>query len=162
MPQTSVSSSLTKAFAGMKGDSRKDGHDRSFVNAEASAEIPFGVAVAHGSTDEAAILPADANSKLAGVVVHSHAYDKRVDFGTTGLKPKVSLSVMRKGSIWVQVEETVAPGEPVFARHTASGGNTTKGLFRNDADSATCTQLGNSKFLTAATAGNLALVDVDV
>jgi hypothetical protein len=162
MPQTSVPSTLTKAFAGMKGESRKDGYDRSAYNSEASAEVPFGVMVAVGAADDAALLLVDANSKFAGVVVHSHAYDRRVDFGDTGLLPKTTLSVMRKGSIWVTVEEAVSVGDVAFVRHTAGAGGTQKGAFRKSADTATAVTTGTCKFLTSASASGLALLDVNL
>lgn len=137
MPQTSVSASMPKAFPGMKGDSRKDGHDRSYYNSEASAEMPFGICVAQGSADDAAILPAAASAKLVGVIIHSHTYDSRVDFGTTGLKPKTTLSVMSKGSIWVLVEQAVTRGDIGYVRIGTSandGTKTQKGAWRKDAD----------------------------
>jgi hypothetical protein len=162
MSQTVVNSTLTKAFAGMLADAGpNDVITR--IQAEASAEMPFGIMVAEGAADEAGILPVDGTSKFAGLLMHSHAYAKDTELGTVGIKPKAVLSILRKGRAWVTVEETVAKGDPVFIRHTASGGNTQKGAFRKSADTATATDLTKKGvYLTAATAGNLALVEIDM
>jgi len=43
-------------------------------------------------------------------------------------------SVMRSGPIWVEVEQTVAKGDPVYVRHTANGAGKDPGQFRKDSD----------------------------
>ena len=98
--QTSYALRMTAGFPGMLADSGF--HDiRCFAQAEASAEVPFGVMVAQGSANEKAILPASLSAKMVGVVVHSHDYAKDLELGTTGIKPKNPLSVLNRGRIWV-------------------------------------------------------------
>lgn len=161
MAQLAYGTAMTVGFEGMKASSVEDDCMTAY-NAEVSAEIPFGVAVAMGTTEDAAIKLVDANSKIKGVVVHSHNHSKGIDLGDTGLLPKASFAVMKKGEIWVKVEETVAVGDPVFVRHTASGGNTRKGAFRKSADTATAIAMANSFYRTAASAGGLAKVFVNI
>lgn len=132
-PQTSYGSAIPVAFAGMKGDLTPD-YVRSYANGEASAEIPFGVAVAAGSADDTAILPASAGARLLGIVLHAHNYALTSELGTTGLKPKVTMNVLVRGTAWVTVEEAVNDGDRCFIRHTAKGGNTQLGKFRKSAD----------------------------
>lgn len=156
------------AFAGMKADASDDQVD-SYAQGEASAEIPFGVMVCQGTaggtsgTPDKAILPVDANSVPVGVVVHSHDYDSRTELGTTGLKPKTMLSVMRRGRIWVQVEDAVTVNAPAFYRYTSDGGsNTQVGKFRSDADSAKALKVRGAIYKTAASAGGFAILELDM
>jgi hypothetical protein len=132
MPQTSVSSDPAAAFPGMLGDVRPKATD-SFINGEASAEIPFGFAVCQGTLDNEALLPAAAGDrlKLLGVVQHSHAYNKDNELGTAGLKPEVTMNVLANGRIWVALDEDVTPASAVRVRHTAV--SLGKGSFRASA-----------------------------
>lgn len=157
--QTAYTEEMAIGFPGMLADSGFT-DKLSKHNAEASAEIPFGVVVATGTAEDAAILPVDANSKLLGVVVHSHAYGPD-QIGTTGVKPKQILSVLNRGRIIVQVEEAVAVGDRAFVRHTSGAGGTQKGAFRKSADTATAVELKGAVYRRAAGAGGLAVVEVD-
>ena len=58
MPQTTVTTTSAAAFPGMLGDGSLVKDAMSFLNGEASAEIPFGYAVVQGSADNEAVLPA--------------------------------------------------------------------------------------------------------
>lgn len=160
--QTSYGSGMPVAFAGMKADSGED-DCRSFSQAEASAEVPFGVAVAQGASGSKAILPADANSKIVGVVVHSHDYVPGIQLGDTGIKPKNMMSVMAQGRIWVLVEEAVAVNDPVFVRHTANGaGKLQKGAFRNDIDTDKCISVPGARFITASSGAGIVQIEIDI
>lgn len=165
-PQLSYSEQ-SPGFAGMKADSSDD-DVASYVQGESSAEIPFGVMVCQGTagnssgTPDKAILPVDGNSVAVGVSVHSHDYAIDDQIGSTGLKPKNLLGVMRRGRIWVQVEDAVAVNAPAYFRHTASGGNTQLGKFRSDADTAKATKAPGCIFKTATTGAGLAILEVDL
>jgi hypothetical protein len=148
-------------FPGMKADSGDD-DCRTFAQAEASAEIPFGVMVVQGAAQGQAVLPVDANSKPVGVVVHSHEYAKDTELGTTGLKPKTAMAVMNRGRIWVTVENAVAVNGDVYVRHTAGAGGTQKGAFRADADTATAMRVRGARFLSATAGAGIARVELDM
>lgn len=92
------------------------------VSEEASAEIPFGRMVKEGTSDKekGALLMAAQADVPAGIVVHSHRYSKDAELGTTGLKPGVTLSVLRKGVIAVQVTEAVTTASAV--KYNEAGG----------------------------------------
>lgn len=159
--QISYPLTMQPAFAGMKADSGED-DVRTFVNAEATAEMPFGVAVAQGTTEPRAILPAAGTAKLVGVVLHSHDYDPFYDLGTVGVKPKLQVSVMNRGRVWVVVEEAVAVNDRAFVRFAAGAGGTQLGAFRRSADTATALEARGWRYISAAGAGGLAKVELDV
>jgi hypothetical protein len=139
----------------------------SFVNAEASAEIPFGVMVCQGATDKAALklntsAAAMAGDVLLGVVVHSHAYAVSGELGTTGLKPGVIMSVLRKGRVYVQVEEAVTPASAVKVRAVAAGAEVA-GAFRDTADSTDCVDCSSfCRYRTTAAAAGFAELELDM
>jgi hypothetical protein len=132
--QTAVPYNIGTALTGAKAD-LVHGYTRSFVNAEASAEIPFGVVVKRGTNDGEAKLVDSATAKLAGLVLHSHAYDVRYELGTTGVKPTVMLSLLQKGTAYVAVEEAVVDGDIPWVRF-AAGSFSQLGAFRKSADGA--------------------------
>jgi hypothetical protein len=131
MTQTSVSTSRQRAFPGMLVDTSLLKNGESKVNSEASAEIRFGIMVkVDGSDNEKVkLVAAITGETLAGVVVHNHAYAKDDELGTTGIKPKVSLTTLTRGRAWVIVEADVTIDDPVHLRCIANGGNTTLGAF---------------------------------
>lgn len=133
MTQTSVPYSIAAAIAGAKAD-LTHGVTQSYVNAEASAEMPFGIVVKEGANDGEALLLTASSNKLAGLVLHSHAYDVRYELGTTGIKPKVMLNIMRKGRAWVQVEEPVNRGDIPWVRVATGALGTVVGSFRKSQD----------------------------
>jgi hypothetical protein len=162
MAQTSYSTTMVKAFAGMLADT--GGNDvASAVQSEASLEVPFGGFVAFGASDGAAILPAASSAKLLGCLVHDHTYEPGTNMGTVGVKPKNMLSVLRKGRIWVTPETAVAPGDRLHVRYAAGAGGSQLGACRNAAvasETLDCTTQG--VFLTTASAGQLAILEIDM
>jgi hypothetical protein len=158
--QTSYAQNMLPAFPGMKAD-LAPGYARSMAQGEASAEVPFGVAVAQGSADDTCILPSGSGAKIVGVALHSATYQPLYQLGTVGLKPKTTVNVMEKGTVWVTVEENVAKEDPVFIRHTAGAGGTQLGAFRKSADTASAIQQKGCRYLTSASAGGVAMVEVD-
>ena len=77
-----------------------------------------------------------------------------------GYSDKDPIPVLRRGYIWVAVEGAVTEEGPVYVRTAASGGNTTIGAVRADADSANATLVPNAKFITSTTGAGLAIVEV--
>lgn len=163
MAQLSYNRTMPVAFAGMKGTSAED-TVRSFVSAEATEEIPFGVGVVLGAAANKAVLPTDAATaaKFVGVALHSHNYASPEQLGDTGIKPKVPISVLEEGDVWVTVEEAVVAGDRAFMRYDAGAGGTQLGAFRKSADTATALELKGCRYLTAASGGGLALLRVSV
>lgn len=111
--QTSVAAKMIVAYPGLIVDTsfRKD--VTSAVSEEASAEIAFGRMVKKGTADSGALIPTANTNLMLGIVVHSHAYEKDQELGDTGLKPKITLGLMRHGRIFVEVSEDVTPTDAV-------------------------------------------------
>lgn len=134
-----------------------------FKNDEASAEIPFGHAVKRNATnaDKEAINVAANTDAVLGIVVHSHEYVKDAELGSTGLKPGAVMNVMRQGRIWAVCEDGCSPGDPLFVRAVATGGEVL-GELRASADGTDtidCTFQGTWE--TSAAAGGLAQLTVN-
>jgi hypothetical protein len=94
-------------------------------------------------------------------VVHSHAYADDA-LGTIGINPGQTLQVLRKGRIWVTVEDGCSPGDRLWIRAVGAVAPEAIGQC-NNADDGTdmidCTNQG--VFLTTAAAGGLAVLEVD-
>lgn len=129
MSQLSYSDTMAVAFAGMLYD-LTDNDIVSSVSQESSLEIPFGVGVCRGTVDSGVKLPAVSTAKMKGVAVHSHAYEPLDALGTVGVKPTFPINTLRRGRIWVIVEEAVVPGDRAFVRFAAGSGGSQLGAWR--------------------------------
>lgn len=159
--QLTYPAGMEPGFPGMKLDLTDD-YVRSHHNAEVTAEVPFGVFVAQGTHPEAAVLPDAATDVLIGVVLHSHTYDPGFQLGEVGVKPKNTLNVLSRGTVWVRTESAVVVGARAFVRFANGAGGTQKGAVRGDADTATAVEVRGARFLSSATAGGMVQLEVDM
>jgi hypothetical protein len=161
MSQTSYATNMTRGYAGMRADAGpKD--VASFVSEEASAEIPFGVVVAFGASEGLCELPDASTDVLCGVVLAEQTFEVGNELGTTGVKPKLPVSVLRKGRVLVRCEDAVTPGQRLFVRYASGAGGTQLGSCRRSAvASETIDATTQGVFLTSASAGGLAVLEVD-
>jgi hypothetical protein len=161
MAQLTYSISPARAIAGMIAHVMEADDIVSAVNAEASAEIPFGVFVKAGTAERTALLLSASTDKPLGVVVWRKWYEKTLDLGTTGVKAGVRIDVMRKGRIWVTCETAMALADGVHIRY--GGAPVPKGAVRN-ATVASETIDGSkiAKPVTVLAAAGLVALDVDV
>lgn len=163
--QTSVLNQMPIGVAGQLADLHTEefGDVMSATSQEASAEIPFGVMVQPGTSDDGVkLLSGAGGTKMGGVVVFSNSYDAPVQLGSTGLKPGVTFDRLRKGRIIVLCEEAVvANTSAVHVRHTTA---TTEqvGAFRATASAGKTFTLTGAKWLTSAGAGEPAVLEVDL
>jgi hypothetical protein len=139
--QTSYPRTMGVAIPGQISD-LSNTRSGSFRNDEASAEIPFGTMVASSGIHADGVRGAEqvdaTDDALVGVVVRDHAYDIPNELGDTGLKPKVVMTVLEDGRIWVITEEAITDLEaPVRVRAVAAGAEVL-GAFRSTADSTDC------------------------
>lgn len=141
MSQTSVSASgQAVGVAGQVFDNAEVKDIISAFSEEVSAEIAFGSGVVHGVNDQGALIPTLAADKTMGVVAWgmNHMPGANGDLGTTGLKPKAGLQVMRKGRILVQLDVGVVSVTPytdrAYLRWAANGGNTVLGRWGKASD----------------------------
>lgn len=160
MAFSSVLTGLVKAYAGMPFGLNMP-KTESFVNAEASAEIPEGVVVQDTTTDGEAKLLTATNNKLIGIVMRSDSYAKDHERGTTGLKPKTVMKVATKGELYVLTEEAVSPRSAVLVRCVATGGEQA-GAFRDTADSSDCVDISQfARYKETTTGAGPALLEFD-
>lgn len=162
--QTSVSDRMPVGIPGQLADlhTAEFGDVVSATNEEASAEVPFGVMLKDGTDDDLVKLLNATNNKLAGVSVFAHNFAKPVQLGDTGLKSGVTFGVLRKGRIYVLVEDAVTPASEVHVRAVAAGLEV-KGAFRGTADGTdTIDCTGFAKYTASAGAGEVAVVEIDM
>ncbi|MEM9214068.1 MAG: hypothetical protein AAGD25_06940 [Cyanobacteria bacterium P01_F01_bin.150] len=154
---------------------------RSGFNSEASTILPAGFAYcrAAASVGEESrlgiplILPVDANSVFTGIGFIPRGLEKRDGYSLDaddrfGYPVDYEVSYVVKGIIAVEVDDTVAYGDPVFWRHTATG-DERAGMFRMDADTSDAVQIGGvdtCKFVSdvagTAAAPAIALVSINI
>jgi hypothetical protein len=164
MSQTAYSTYQTAAFAGMLADNG-DADILSYINEEASAVLPFGIAVMKGTADFGALLPASAGAVMVGIAAHTHQVDPGQAGSTpagAGIPPKYLINTLKRGRMYVQVEEAVTPASPVFVRYASGSGGTQKGAFRASADTATAVAWTAARYLTSAAIAGYAVVEVNL
>ena len=167
--QSTYNESPAIAYAGMLADGGGDHHVAAMRNDESTAALGFGQAVIYADTSDplSATLPTAESDVVAGIVVHSHAIAQSdlADATSTAIAgpgPDTIVNVLRKGRIWVTVEDNVVVGDRLWVRGVAAGDPEFLGncLPADDGtDTIDCTNQG--VFRTAATAGNLAVLEVD-
>lgn len=130
---------------------------------EASASIPFGVFVQKGTDDGDVKKLTATTNKLVGIVVWEANFTPVYQVDDTGLKPGVTMAVMRKGAIIVYPETAViAHTSEVHVRAIAAGSEVA-GAVRATADGTDtidCTAFAT--WLTSADAGEPAVLEIDM
>lgn len=161
MPQLTYDYQLPAGFPG----ERADADAYSALTCVATAATAFGLAVAQSGSGNQCALPAAAADKIVGITMHT-AREQGYQTGTTQYESGDPLPVMTKGRIFVTAEQAVAPGDPVFVRFAVNGGNNVLGALRKDADNpgagATAVQLPGAVFRTSASAGAIAVVEINL
>jgi hypothetical protein len=157
MSQTTYSITADDAIQGMLGDDGANRKSLSLANEEATA-VEYGRPVVEGTDGEKQfLLPSSAGENFMGITIHQH---DREDLDADGIVEGEIAEVLRSGRIWVKVFEAIALGDDVYYQHTANAG-AVPGDWRNDADTANADQLVQAQWLTAAGAGELALLEVN-
>lgn len=184
--QTTVAAAPALAFAGMLADDAQN-DTISMVNNEAtgsgsqssatlSTSMPFGVAVTFmnsPTTDLSANFPHATTDVVAGIVVHKHNYERQWlltdgtlagELDARGVVTGISLTVLRRGRIWVSPPMAVSVGQRLYVRAIANAAISYQlGSCENAADSSNmiaCTTLG--QWLTSTPSANqFAKLEVD-
>lgn len=153
---------MTVAVAGMVADGAGAPHDVA-TRSNLVDEIPFGVAVADIAADEGTIqLPASSGAKICGIAQRISTVEENSASIENAYPAKSAVAVMKKGRIWVIVEKAVTVDDAVYVRHTANGGNTQKGAFRDDSDSSNALQITNARFITSTSGAGIAIVEINL
>jgi len=156
--QTSVS---TNFAAGYAGDPLGDLIDEE--NKLAAVAINPGLFVCQGATDGVCKLPTSSAEVAKGIGIARSNIARDPNFpSASGTYPiGDTVSVIRKGRVWVTVEEAVTPFDPVYVRYDTGTGSQ-KGAFRASADSSTAALVTGAKYRTTAGAGALVLVEINL
>jgi hypothetical protein len=160
MPQLTYDYSMPAGYPGLRADT-DNYRARTYI---AAAALAYGLGVVLGAGGKAA-LPGASTDKFLGVVMHE-GREKAQGTGTSQFAAGDPLAVMSQGPVFVKVEEAVADGDPVFVRFAANGANTTLGAFRKSADNpgagATAVQVPQAVYRSAASAGGLAVLELNL
>jgi hypothetical protein len=156
--QTTYSIDHNAAYAGMVADMQLLNSTSRINNSGAVIAYGKGV-VTESGTDNGVELPGSGSvlADVNGVVMYELDRDQ-ADGAVAGIHDGRDGTIITQGKVWVTVLDTVVKDEPVFLRV----GATDTGDFTNVAGSgATLSiELTGSKYLTGATAGNLALISL--
>jgi len=165
MPITDYSRRLPPGYEGQIATT-EDHVIRSAING-ANAVLPFGRLLVRGADTGAglyndlppAVLPSATGQKVLGVHIKTDIYEKETDAaGDPGIKAKLPVAYMTRGTFYGWVEEAVAAGDPVFFRHTAAAPNDVVGRFRNDAATGTADELTGAIFENCTSGAGLVLI----
>lgn len=129
--------------------------------AAGGTDIPLGVAVQHGSSDEygAVVGGSTADADLAGVAVRSvDALVNDLDGNDNANKPGRTMSVLRQGACIVEVEDAVTKGAGAFVRIADPVTGYPLGQFRSDADGSDAIAMTGAKFGSSTTGRGLAIL----
>lgn len=162
--QTSYSlEPATNGLAGQLADTRNALIDGFRNDLAASAEAAYGLAVCKSTdSDDRGFGLCGTARQFLGVLAHQN--DSERSSTATGLANKEFGNVMRKGRIWVKVVEAVTTASTVkvfVADHSGTLANAVEGAFGDTAVTAKTATLANSRYLTAASAGETALLEID-
>lgn len=164
MSQTAIETTMPIGVAGQLADlwTEENGDVVSGTSEEETAEIPFGVMVAQGAADDGVLALAATDDVLAGVVVFSHVYAKPYELGDVGLKPGVTMGLLRKGRIIVFPEDAVTPESTVHVRAVAIG-EEVAGAFRGSPQGTDTIEItAFAKWRTTGGDGDPAVLEVDL
>jgi len=124
-------------------------------------------ALAAGGDDNLAHLPTlvaqvTTVGTVLGVTVHTQAIEQAVlNANNVGYPLASAMSVLRRGRIWVVVEDAVIADAQAYVRAIAGAGEQS-GAFRSDADTADAGLLPGSRFKLTAGAGELTILELNL
>ncbi len=152
MSQLDYNVNMDIAFEGMLADANLEHADSGLAE---GSNLEFGLGVKKGTSDNQFAPLAAAADKFEGVLIHRHREEG-------DLLDKQAVSVLRRGRIYVLVEEAVVKGDAAFVRAVATTGERA-GAFRKSADGTDTIDLtGVAVFKTSAEAGELAILEVNL
>lgn len=139
---------------------------------EASAAIPFGVAVKQGTALQGAKIMTSSADVVKGIIAfdYTHAPGPFGDLLSAGLAPKAQLKVLRKGRIWVVIDPNLASVLPYsdrgWVRYSANGGQTQPGAWGKATDAGHNTDFSNiavytGQYQVSSDGTNIAELEVD-
>jgi hypothetical protein len=161
--QTSMQNYLSAAYEGQRAPSPGD----LVVTKMAQSAIDAGQGVKQGTADEQCDLPSASGDVTGlpnlGIAIYDESLPNAWPPGTSNCYPAgQAVSILRRGRIWVYVEEAVTPASTPYMRYASGAGGSKVGRFRASADTATAAAFPGSRFVTSAGAGALALLEINL
>jgi hypothetical protein len=162
MSQTSYDLNMAAGQAGQKVNAMYD-----YVESKAAeGAIPFGRAVVAGTDAEKQVAVASADTEtFRGVALFTHSIPQDMDQSATmgeeltdgaEYRDKDTVSVLRKGQVWVEVTADVTADEDAYVDVLTDG---EEGKFTNvDTDNLSA----NGVFRTSADEGELAVLEINL
>lgn len=120
-----------------------------------SSDVGFGLAVVQGTNDTEVKVATATGGTFRGVTVRNLDVNNSETTGLASYKQDLPITIRNFGYIVVKTEVAVSKDDPVYFRHTANGGLSTLGAFRNDADTAKADAVTGAFFAESAGAGEL-------
>lgn len=140
-----------KAQAGQKYDIRPD----TVGSYAAQGIVPFGVGLTYGTDkDNQCDIIDNSGDKFLGVSLFTHATENGAVDGSAEYADTDTVSVLRQGAVWVRVTEAVAAGDAAYVEV----GGTDNGKFNKTSSGNVA--VPNGKYLTSASAGELAVLEI--
>ena len=153
-----VGSYTTDASRGLNGLLADSGHDMFIASyaAEGASGLEFGLGVEAGTDAETQVVVYAGNT-FSGVTVKSQVVSETSELASLdGASETDPVGVLRKGRIWVQTNEAVAAGDPVFCVNTGADA----GKFRNDLANATA--VSGAAYMAYDSDRSLALLELNL
>lgn len=161
MSQTSYSQSMAVAKEGMLADIG-DNDVVSFNNP--AVAVPFGKFVVRSTGDDECKLPVASTditvvTSALGMALAVQSIEQDSS-GVAQYVAKSQVNVLKKGRAWVKVEEAVTVASTVHVRYAAGGNGL--GSFGDTTGTSERAPLAGAKYLTAAGANELALIEFNL
>lgn len=160
-----VTSVLSQHALGQEGGLATTGDYKTVTVRSTTEDLKFGRVALRGASDDLAILPAGSAGVVMGVVLRREDIEPSQLAGTGDIPAGHSAICLRKGRVWVVPEVNVTQGQEVYYRHantTPDAAPAALGRFRNDADTADATLLPGAVWASSASAGALAILEVNL
>lgn len=151
----------SRTFArGRAGQLSNSNHlTQSFTNGSGAALTPGVLVAQKASTEGSADVFDSALDTVLGVAVFSYAVDPNDVSNDASIASTATFDVLTEGEIFVLPEQTVAVGDPVYARITSDGAsNTVLGKFRKDGDSGKAVLLKGARWVKSGSTSSVAVL----
>lgn len=148
------------AYEGMQADSGTQ-DVISLVNTS-GAQLYFGHLVVAGSNGGAKVVSGASDVPL-GIAISTKTFEDgpiKENDDRVGYPDKTVANILRRGRVWVYVQEAVAVGDQVRVYHTADTGKKV-GRFAKTAAGGKTAKLNNCQFLTATSGAGLAVIEIN-
>lgn len=154
-PQLSYDHEMQKAIPGMVSDLT----DKTIISRAAEGDVDFGLALVQGTDPQKQVKVPTASAVFEGVSAERFYIEQDLATGEGVNKDGESVAVLRKGRIWVHIDQDVAINDPVYFRHTSSLGK--EGYFRKDISGGEADLVPTAIFRRTATAAE-GLTEIEI